>query len=109
LSAYNIFYVDKFYEYFGETGNKIHHNWCYDPEYLSPWHLPDDVKQEIISRCQNMPEYMRNNIAQTLSKPRDESKFKQFISYNRKLDLMRKTKFSDTFTELAAAINYEGQ
>jgi hypothetical protein len=109
LSAYNIFYVDKFYEYFGETGNKIHHNWCYDPEYLSPWHLPDDVKQEIISRCQNMPEYMRNNIAQTLSKPRDESKFKQFISYNRKLDLMRKTKFSDTFPELAAAINYEGQ
>ena len=52
---------------------------------------------------------MRNNIAQTLSKPRDESKFKQFISYNRKLDLMRKTKFSDTFPELAAAINYEGQ
>ena len=109
LSAYNIFYVDKFYEYFGETGDKIHHNWCYDPEYLSPWHLPDDVKEEIISRCQNMPEYMRNNITQTLSKPRDENKFKQFISYNRKLDLMRKTKFSDTFPELAAAINYEGQ
>lgn len=107
LSAYNIFYVDKFYEYFGKTGDKIHHNWCYDPEFLSPWHLPDDVKQDIISRCQNMPEYMLNNITQTLSKPRDENKFKQFISYNRKLDLLRNTKFSDVFPELSKAINYD--
>lgn len=107
LSAYNIFYVDKFYQYFGETGDKIHHNWCYDPEFLSPWHLPDDVKQDIISRCQNMPEYMLNNITQTLSKPRDENKFKQFISYNRKLDLLRNTKFSDVFPELSKAINYD--
>lgn len=105
LSSYNIFYVDQFYDYFSHD-DKIHHNWCYDPEFLSPWHLPDDVKEDIISRCSDMPEYVRNNITQTLRKERDENKFKQFISYNKKLDLLRHTKFEDTFPELAQAIKY---
>ena len=107
LSIYNIFYVDKFYNFFKDY--RIHHNWCYDPAFLSPWNLPDDVKKTIIDNCKSMPEYERNNIEQTLMKPRNETQFKQFIAYNRKLDLMRKTKFSDIFPELAAAINYDGQ
>lgn len=105
LSMYNIFYVEQFFEHF--SNQNIHHNWCYDPDFLSPWHLPDNVKQDIISRCQQLPEYVRNNITQTLSKPRDEKKLRQFISYNRKLDLMRSTKFSDVFPELAEAIGYD--
>jgi MoaA/NifB/PqqE/SkfB family radical SAM enzyme len=107
LSIYNIFYVDKFYNFFKDY--RIHHNWCYDPAFLSPWNLPDDVKKTIIDNCKSMPDYERNNIEQTLMKPRNETQFKQFIAYNRKLDLMRKTKFSDIFPELAAAINYDGQ
>ena len=105
LSMYNIFYVEQFYEKFSDYN--IHHNWCYDPDFLSPWHLPDNVKQDIISRCEKLPEYVRNNITQTLSKPRDEKKLRQFISYNRKLDLMRSTKFSEVFPELAEAIGYD--
>lgn len=106
LSSYNIYYVDQFYRFFDH--HKIHHNWCYDPEYLSPWHLPDDVKEQIISNCADLPEYVRNNITQTLRKERDENKFKQFISYNKKLDILRKTKFEEVFPELSQAINYDG-
>lgn len=104
LSAYNIFYVDKFFKFFER--HKIHLNWCYDPEFLSPWHLPTDVKEDIINRCSDLPAYIQNNIAQTLRKERDESKFKQFISYNMKLDLLRKTKFEEVFPEFAEAIRY---
>lgn len=104
LSSYNIFYVNEFYEYFSEY--KIHHNWCYDPDFLSPWHLPDDVKSEIINKSQSMPIYVQNNITQTLSKPRDENKFKQFISYNKRLDSYRNTLFSEVFPEFCEAIKY---
>lgn len=104
LSAYNIYYVDKFYEFFKH--HRIHHNWCYDPDFLSPWHLPDSIKEEIISNCANLPEYERNNITQMMRKERDENKFKQFISYNKKLDILRKTKFEEIFPELAKVISY---
>lgn len=104
LSMYNIYYVAEFYEFFKD--HRIHHNWCYDPDYLSPWHLPDNVKDKIIDKCKNLPEYEKNNIIQTLSKPRNEDRFKQFISYNMKLDILRHTKFEEVFPELAQEINY---
>jgi organic radical activating enzyme len=105
ISSYNIFYVKEFYEYFKEY--KIHHNWCYDPDFLSPWNLPVAVKEQMIEKIQTMPDYVRNNITQTLRKDGDETKFRQFIAYNKRLDTYRNTLFSDVFPEFCKAINYE--
>ena len=104
VSMYNAFYLDEFYKFFKDY--RIHHNWCYDPVFLSPWHLPDNVKELIIEKCASMPEYERNNITQTLQRPRSIENYSQFIQYNKRLDLNRSTKFAEIFPELVKLIDY---
>jgi len=105
VSIYNIFYMDEFFNYMKDI--PIHINWCYDPAFLQPWILPQNVKDiilEKINNCEYMAPNNKDNIRETLKKPSDEKLLQQFKEYNNKLDEYRQTKFADVFPELAKLI-----
>lgn len=105
VSIYNIFYIDKFYEFMKDI--PIHLNWCYDPEFLSPWILPQNIKDIIIDKVEASPyiwNNAKNNIKETLAKPSNPDLVEQFKKYNEKLDTYRQTKFADVFPELAEVL-----
>lgn len=105
VSIYNVFYMDEFYEYFKDI--ELHLNWCYDPDFLQPWILPQSVKDIIIEKIQksnHIDQYTRNNIIETMKKPSDEVLLDRFKTYNERLDSYRSSKFSEIFPELAEII-----
>ena len=105
VSIYNVFYMDEFYEHFKDI--ELHLNWCYDPDFLQPWILPQNVKDNIIEKIQksnHIDQYTRNNIIETMKKPSDEVLLDRFKTYNERLDSYRSSKFSEIFSELAELI-----
>lgn len=97
--------MDEFYEYFKDI--ELHLNWCYDPDFLQPWILPQSVKDIIIEKIQksnHIDQYTRNNIIETMKKPSDEVLLDRFKTYNERLDSYRSSKFSEIFPELAEII-----
>jgi len=105
VSIYNIFYIDKFYEFFNDI--ELHLNWCYDPDFLQPWILPQTTKDIIIQKIKSSPhinQYTANNIIETMKLASDEVLLQRFKTYNQKLDEYRSSKFSEIFPELVNLI-----
>ena len=102
ISTYSVLYLPEFYQHFyRDLGIHIHLNWCYDPSYLSPWTLPEEVKQKVIEDCSKvMQPWDLNNVQQTLSKPSNPSEVEKFKEYTAWLDSSRKENFAETFPEL---------
>ena len=102
ISTYSVLYLHEFYQHFyRDLGIHIHLNWCYDPSYLSPWTLPEDVKQQVIENCSKvMQPWDLNNVQQTLSKPSNPAEIEKFKEYTQWLDSSRKENFAETFPEL---------
>lgn len=105
VSIYNVFYIDEFYEFFKDI--ELHLNWCYDPDFLQPWILPQNVKDIILDKIQksnHIGQYTKNNIIETMKKPSDDILLDRFKTYNERLDAYRSSKFSEIFPELAEII-----
>jgi hypothetical protein len=102
ISTYSVLYLHEFYQHFyKDLGIHIHLNWCYDPSYLSPWTLPEDIKQKVIEDCSKvMQPWDLNNVQQTLSKPSNPEEVQKFKEYTAWLDSSRKENFAETFPEL---------
>ena len=102
ISTYSVLYLHEFYQHFyRDLGIHIHLNWCYDPSYLSPWTLPEEVKQKVIEDCSKvMQPWDLNNVQQTLSKPSNIAEVEKFKEYTQWLDNSRKENFAETFPEL---------
>tara|TARA_B100000902_G_scaffold116890_1_gene117614 strand:- start:19574 stop:20794 length:1221 start_codon:yes stop_codon:yes gene_type:complete len=107
ISFLNVFYMDKFYDYFHNHKKlHVHQNMVYDPQFLSPWILPIEIKQDIIDRCEKVmnksdfdifKSYMMNNKS-------DEKLLQQGIEYNEYLDGTRNENMKETFKELFDAL-----
>ena len=105
VSIYNVFYIDEFYEFFKDI--ELHLNWCYDPDFLQPWILPQNVKDIILDKIlksNHIGQYTKNNIIETMKKPSDDILLDRFKTYNERLDAYRSSKFSEIFPELAEII-----
>ena len=107
ISFLNVFYMDEFYDYFHNHKKlHVHQNMVYDPQFLSPWILPIEIKQDIIDRCEKVmnkadfdifKSYMMNNKS-------DEKLLQQGIEYNEYLDGTRNENMKETFKELFDAL-----
>ena len=88
VSLYNIENIDKFYDFIMfQESIPIHINWVYDPAFQQAWHLEDEKKENIVERCKNiMHPWDYENVKQHLSKPRNETLYKQFHQFNEVLD-----------------------
>ena len=102
ISTYSALYLPEFYDFFkNQMGLHVHLNWCYDPSYLSPWTLPENIKKQIIIDCSKvMQPWDLHNIEQTLSKPSDSVAVERFLQYTQWLDNSRDEKFAEVFPEL---------
>lgn len=90
ISSYNVLYLADFYNFFTkQRGIHIHMNWVYDPDFQSPWHLPDDIKQRVYENSEILPAHIKEEIHRYVSQPRIEEKYQQFLDFNRELDLIR--------------------
>ena len=101
ISWLNIFYIKEFHEY-TKTLNLHHHlNWVYQPEYLAAWILPEEIKKKILLKCkQTFNAHDYSNIEMHLNKSSNSRLLEQGIKYNEFLDISRREKMRNTFSEL---------
>jgi len=105
VSAYNIFYIDDFFE------------WCYNESLPTPWlgrvhypiHMrpsvwPPDIKNEIINNLKDSLHEDVKNWVVLLDNTDDSEHFTKFVDYLHKHDEYRNLNFSKTFPELAKFI-----
>lgn len=101
VSIMNIYYLKEFYEFFKDVN--ISRNYVNFPEYYSPKNLTREMKNAVLEKHKSMP--FETELTNLLSADGDESRFKEFLSYNERLDVIRNEKFSSIFTEWSKIIN----
>ena len=100
ISWMNIYYVDKFKEYFDKLGLATQSNLVYDPKFYSISILPKSIKSELENKLINF-EYLLNHV----SSNEDETLFHQGVAYNQWLDQNRTENFSSVFTEWSKVLD----
>jgi len=105
VSAYNIFYIDDFFEWcFYERLPKPWLGRVHDPVHMRPSVWPQNAKNEIIQKLKNCPQKDVKNWVILLSNTDDSEHFTEFVKYLHKHDEYRNLNFSKTFPELAKFI-----
>ena len=96
ISAYNIFYMKEFHEYFSDVPY-ISLNFVTDPSYLDPSYLPEGIKTEImmkLSNCEFFP------TVESFLMQRTSNLVEEFYNKTILMDEIRKQNFAETFPEL---------
>ena len=106
ISAYNVYYLDEFYDFFNT--HNIHYNFVNDPAYLSVDVLPIDARQRILFKIKDkLPYHFYNQIYKKLnSSPWDKDSFNKFIAVTEELDTIRRTNWKEIFPELHWLLHY---
>ncbi len=107
ITPWNIYYYEENYDYFKKLGIHAIGMWCDDKPWNDVRYLPKKIKEAVIeklSKYENTDRVWVNKF-QDLQKwlnttppdyDRHQNSFKEF---NKKIDTVRKEKFSDTFPE----------
>lgn len=111
ISWLNVWYVDEFFTYMNARNIPVHLNMVHDPAYLSPWHLPYDVKQAIINKTESvMPHWQHHFLVSNLMRDSDLRLLRQGMRYNEWLDKSRykgdldgMNVFPELYTELVVS------
>lgn len=97
VNNFNIYYLDEFLDYMkGEIGQCIF-GILHEPEYLSIKHLPNHIKNELMTKFLLIPEF--DEIVKFLLDQSYESKLTEFIVETRKLDKIRQESFENVFPD----------
>jgi len=94
VSIYNIATIHDFHAYMKMRGLHVHHNFVYDPVFLSAANLPANEKMDIISSCEisgTFDAYQILSIKNYLTPQDNSEKLEHFKKYNVWLDSERKT------------------
>lgn len=103
----NLLTVPEYYQYMKhDRGLHVHFNYIYDPEYLSPWILPEHVKALALAKMEPvLADYDFTGIKnQLLNNPSNPDLLRRGIAYNVALDANRSEKSADVFPELYALL-----
>ena len=105
ISFMNYLNLDKFYDFFhNKYGVHIHHNFVYDPLFLSPSVLPEKLKNKARKKFENMFNKQILDNLTILAKDDNTKFFKRALSYTYHLDNIRNQKFTDYFPEFSKYI-----
>jgi MoaA/NifB/PqqE/SkfB family radical SAM enzyme len=98
----NVYYLDEIVEFMFDMGFDVSIQYVYWPWYLRPHLLPEDIKNDIASRCkQVMNKDLYDQLyASLFNNPSDIEMLKEGIRFNKNLDRLRGESFKDTFPEL---------
>jgi hypothetical protein len=104
LSFMNYYYIDEFAEWLEtkKLNYKLHHNIVYDPNFLSPFALPLNVRKIIHKKIEKskLSKYMIDNLKSKFSEHDNGILFMEAMRYTTYLDCIRDESFIKTFPEL---------
>jgi MoaA/NifB/PqqE/SkfB family radical SAM enzyme len=101
VSAYNIFYLDEFFEWCYNKG--LPRPWLgrvHDPEYMRPGVWPKQAKENLINILSNSKDEDVRNWATLIGNTDDSIFFEKFKEQTKQHDEYRRTDFNKTFSEL---------
>lgn len=108
VSIYNIFYLENLLDWAGSKGMKVDIPPLHTPPYLSIQHLPDSLKELLISKMDKIINnkwlhYMEEapqTLANILKAPADNIQWTHFILYTMSLDYFRDESFANIYPEI---------
>ena len=80
----------------------VHHNYVYDPDFLSPLALPLDFRKECHKKFEtcNWEAWRTNNLLNMFTAPSNDNLIKKSKRYIKLLDNIRKISFNNFFPEV---------
>jgi len=104
ISVLNYDSLDKFVDYF--KGHHVHYNFLTDPVYYSPAVIPQFYRNKLHERYKtSLPQYLYSQLVKAFGdKEHDLGNMKRMLEVTATLDQIRNTSFSNTFPELAQAL-----
>jgi len=102
VSLYNYWYLPEFWNYMNDKNIFVHHNYVYDPDFLSPLALPLEFREECHKKFKdcNWEIWRTNNLLNTFSNPSNADLTLKAKKYINLLDTIRKTNFKTSFQEV---------
>jgi len=101
VNIMNVFYLKEFSEFFADVN--ISRNYVYAPEYYSAKNLPKKLKDAVIEKHKDVD--FIHELTNFLSADENIEQFKEFMTYNKKVDFLRNEKFENVFTEWNSIID----
>jgi hypothetical protein len=97
VSAFNVFNIDNFKNFFSQYDIIIAHNFVHNPQYLHPSVVPEEMKQDIVSNIKYLKSYEKERLISEIFKENNSSnKFYNFVNI---IDKKRNLKISDSLIE----------
>ncbi len=108
VSIYNVFYIDEVENLAKELGVPFYAHILYDPNYLSVYSLPVEVRQEIIKKLTVDPSTQKDKIIAHLMEDTYYD-WNEFVSEVNKRDKIRGEDFKVTFPEFYSVLESHGK
>jgi hypothetical protein len=111
VSFFNIYYIDKVFEYFEQRGWQIHFNMAHLPQHINLKIIPPQVKQAIkekllrstsqkfLQEVASILTYMDQTLEPTNTWDYKKSLWSELVRITNELDITRGQSFSETFPE----------
>ena len=103
ISWMSVYYLDEFNKFLNECSIPSIRNICvYYPNYLSPWILPEKIKENILRKNEKiMPENDYEKLSMQMKNNKTNMELlRKGIKFNKMLDKIRNESFKETFPEL---------
>lgn len=109
ISFMNYLYIPEFKDWVNEKGLGLHHNFVYDPIFLSPSVLPVNVRDLIHRKFEksNLNDYEKNRLINSFSSGNEPLLLQYALEYTKLLDKLRNQSFEKSFPELSTMLNLE--
>lgn len=99
VSWMNIFYLNEFYDFANSRNLVAHLNLVYDPKFLDPRVLPDELKQVVLEKIKDIDSGRFLFLKNHLETESDNKLFVQGMKFNDWLDESRNQNFALSFPE----------
>ena len=106
VSFMNYSTLGEFYDFFHHQHNVwVHHNFVYDPDFLSPAVLPKEMRDNIHNRFSNIfPDWKKEQLVAMFGGPDQPEKWKKALEYTRTLDAIRGQAASEILSEFGGIL-----
>ena len=101
ISAMNVYYIGKVYDYFSARGIAVSRNYVHEPVYYRPDVLPNNIKKLIINKHKS---YAFADEIKSILKT-ENNQFHNFIKITQEFDKIRNQSFKEIFPELSELID----
>lgn len=99
VSWLNIYTLDEFYSYMKKRNLDVHLNLVFDPKFLNPSVLNDNLKKIVLDKVKSIDTLKFDSLKRHLTVPGNNQLFEQGLIYNELLDDMRSHNFKKIYPE----------